>query len=72
VLRIPPNLAYGARGVSTELKDVVPPNAHLEFDVELKSIAANPLEEAFLLAGPQRIGIFLFSVLLLAIAPLLG
>ena len=40
-LRVPPNLAYGDKW----FKGTIPPNAHLEFDLELKSIASGPVEE---------------------------
>lgn len=40
-LRVPPNLAYGAKGV----QGVIPPNADLEFDVEIVSIATGNIEK---------------------------
>lgn len=40
-LRVPPNLAYGDQW----FKGTIPPKSHLEFDLELKSIATSPLEE---------------------------
>jgi hypothetical protein len=57
-LRIPPKLAYGDRWV----KNKIPPNSHVEFDLELKSIAQNPVEERWVMLnwGPGRIvGAFL-------------
>lgn len=41
VLKIPPRLAYGERGVN-----IIPGNAHLLFETELKSIASNGIEES--------------------------
>jgi len=41
ILKIPPRLAYGERGVN-----IIPGNAHLLFETELKSIASNGIEES--------------------------
>lgn len=69
-LRIPPRLAFGDRWV----KGTIPPNSHLEFDIELKGIASNPLEETWLLLniGPGRVATGVFSLALFAIAPMLS
>jgi hypothetical protein len=40
-LKIPPSYAYGASGVGT----VIPPNAHLEFDIRVKDIATNNIQK---------------------------
>ena len=52
-LRIPPKLAYGDRWI----KNTIPPNSHVEFDLELKVIAQNPIEERWVMLGwgPGRI-----------------
>lgn len=41
IIRIPPNKGYGGEWY----KGTIPPNSHLEFDCELKSIAQTPQEE---------------------------
>ena len=41
ILKIPPRLAYGERGVN-----IIPGNSHLQFDTELMSIARNGIEES--------------------------
>lgn len=66
-LRVPPGLAYADRGA----KDVIPPGAHLEFDCELISIAANPVEEALsqINMQPERIITFVLLLILLAVSP---
>ena len=68
-IRIPPKLAFGDRWV----KNTVPPNSHVEFDLELKSSAQNPLEERWVLLnwGPGRIAGFLVMLGIFAITPLL-
>jgi len=69
-LRIPPSLAFGDRWV----KGTIPPNSHVEFDLELKSIAQNPVEEALvqLNVGPGRAITAVVLVLILAISPMLS
>jgi len=41
IIRVPPNKGYGDEWY----KGTIPPNSHLEFDCELKSIAQTPQEE---------------------------
>jgi len=41
MIRVPPNKGYGDEWY----KGTIPPNSHLEFDCELKSIAQTPQEE---------------------------
>lgn len=53
ILKIPPQLAYRDRGVGNGL---IPPNAHLVFDCELKGIAESQLEET--LAGVMSMNPF--------------
>jgi peptidylprolyl isomerase len=69
-LRIPPNLGYGDVGFTF----LVPANAHLEFDIELTSVASNPIEEAFALAYAQRGRLItvVLLLILLAVSPQLG
>ena len=40
-LRVPPHLAYGDKW----FKGTIPPNSHLEFDLELMNVAQTPQEE---------------------------
>jgi len=70
ILRIPPSLAFGDRWV----KGTIPPNAHVEFDLELKSIAENPIEETWvqLNVGTGRAVAGLILILFLAISPALS
>lgn len=69
-LRIPPSLAYGDRGSSF----VIPANAHLEFDCELKSIASGPVEETIALVNVQkeRLITVVLLLILLAVSPQFG
>jgi FKBP-type peptidyl-prolyl cis-trans isomerase 2 len=70
-IRVPPTLAYG----DDWFKGVVPPKSHLEFDVELKTIAQTQQEElmtqieAF---GVGRAAGFVFFTLVLAVLPSLS
>lgn len=69
-LRIPPNLAYGDRW----LKGTIPPKSHLEFDLELVSIASSPQEEIMFKLenfGVDRAAGIAVCLLILAITPLL-
>jgi len=68
-LRIPPSLAWGDKWY----KGTIPPSSHVEFDVELLSIAENPFEESFLVLNmePWRIGGIGIMFMLLALTPML-
>jgi hypothetical protein len=68
-LRVPPSLGYGANWY----KGVIPPNSHLEFDVELKAIAQSKQEELGMQLenfGVVRAAGFVFFTLVLAVIPL--
>ena len=69
-LRIPPKLGFGDRWV----KGTIPPNSHVEFDMELKSIAQNQLEETWvqLNVGTGRAVTAVVLILILAISPALS
>lgn len=75
-LRIPPSLAFGERGARDKRDvggDVIPPNAHLEFDCELKSIASNPFEATLAQINMSRERMAGFAILtaFLALSPFL-
>jgi FKBP-type peptidyl-prolyl cis-trans isomerase len=63
-LRIPPNMGYGEEGFTF----LVPSNAHIEFDIELTSVASNPFEEALALANAQRGRLITIALLLILLA----
>ena len=70
VLRIPPSLAYGDKWY----KGTIPPNAHLEFDLELLNIAQTQQEELMVQLedfGVARLAGFVVCIGLLAVTPLL-
>ena len=69
-VRVPPNRGYG----DNWYRGVVPPNSHLEFDVELLKIAQSPGEEAMMKLEQFGIGRAIGSTLCLAylaLSPLL-
>jgi len=67
IIRVPPTLAFGARG-----KDRIPPNSDLEYFTEVKGIARSPIEGAMAKFGLKRALILGICISLLAISPLLG
>jgi hypothetical protein len=68
-LRVPPELAYGEKGAGN---GKIPPNADLEFDIEVTKVARAGLGATVALVGQNRL--YLFAVLLLVsiAAPFLG
>jgi peptidylprolyl isomerase len=68
-VRIPPKLAFADKGRSS----VIPPGSHLEFDLELVSVASNPVEEALAEINIPKEGLLgiALGVLVLALTPLL-
>lgn len=69
ILRVPPGLAFGNRGSS---EGRIPPNADLQYDCEVKSIARGDVEKTIAKIGLDRIAILAGCVALLAISPMLG
>jgi|Transcript_22082 hypothetical protein len=47
ILKIPPNLAYGRAGAGA----LIPPNADLQFECEIKSVASGPIGKAIASLG---------------------
>lgn len=71
VLRIPPKLAYGDRWV----KGIIPPQAHLEFDIELQTIAQTKQQEFWMQLQDFGIGRavgMMVLLMLMAVTPSLG
>lgn len=68
-VRVPPNRGYG----DNWYRGVVPPNSHLEFDVELLTIAQSPVEEFQLKLkqfGVERAAGATICLLYLAVGPM--
>jgi peptidylprolyl isomerase len=66
ILRVPPQLAYGAKGTST-----IPGNSDLEIVCEVNGIATNPVDRVLTKIGYDRAAAATVLILLLAISPML-